>query len=751
MQIKNQTEIQLMKILFKTSKKKPTKNITSSKAYPHGVEAKYYRQLKSYFKPLTDYVKKYLTENIDAILRGDSNEIRLDAIPGNSFDKMIYNLENWLSMYMPDISQADENKLNNVILLGLGQTAEETIDFSDKEFEKMLEKGIHVNVPTTAEWWDKMKTSWMEDNYTLITSNAKNYVSKINSIVEQGVVNGQSVQKVKDAIFNATQVLTDKHCKLLARDQIGKLTGQIEQAQMQEIGLELYIWDTSMDDRVRESHALMQGLLCRWDDASVCSYDGGKTWEPRPAGAIDLHPGQDIQCRCSALAFYPELISEIEGTSMEYVDLPLDEESNMMANLTESERGIYNNIYDEFSKSYGYMNNSIDIAYSCATGDFTKIPTSVLNKSDTEWKDMMNKITKALEVYDTKNMVKNEFDIARNLFLKGQDLPKFVCTKKELQDYIAWMKQNKVFDSYEKMFSKNYGYEKYFAFARQLGTSTAGQNTYYRGLLEYLNLASDEFKEKSFSQFVQTNSIFTFSEIDKMKYFDDCLRRANISIGQFNIYDFVNIQPAEGFAWGTAELTNSDYKAIAMFDHKITPFDKMTQELVDVANVVIDSKTASQGIAQKLYCEQFYPESKKLSPLKLNYLGKTYKYHNDEFLRLEFSYNGKSKNYKVGQILKQTGVFATTPSELHNAIWYESKLKNGATNPVRFHLKRNKLSHKYLSSVQIDDLRRGVYTHNNPEEFDFSIGKVKIKKIYDGYINGNKNMPVLEIDVEIVE
>lgn len=319
MKIKNETEIQLMKILFKTSKKKPTKNLTSQRAYPRGIEQKYYHQLQGYFKPLTDYVKKYLTENIDAILRGDSNEIRLDAIPGNSFDKMIYNLEDWISMYMPDISQLDENQLNNVILLGLGKTAEETIKFSEKEFEKMLEKGIHINVPITAEWWDKMKTSWMEYNYELIVSNAKNYVSKINIIVEQGVVNGQSVQKVKEEIFKATQSLSNKHCKLLARDQIGKLTGQVEQAQMQEIGLELYVWDTSMDDRVRESHALMQGLLCRWDDASVCSYDGGKTWEPRPAGAIDLHPGQDIQCRCSALSYYPELISEVEGKPMEIV------------------------------------------------------------------------------------------------------------------------------------------------------------------------------------------------------------------------------------------------------------------------------------------------------------------------------------------------------------------------------------------------------------------------------------------------
>lgn len=370
MKIKNETEVQLMKILFKTSKKKPTKNLTSQRAYPHGVERKYFRQLQSYFKPLTDYVKKYLSENIEAILRGDSHEIKLDAIPGKTFDKMIYNLENWLSIYMPDISELDKDKLNNVIFTGLGKTADETMAFSEKEFEKMLEKGIHVSVPTSSDWWGKMKTSWAEDNYTLITSNAKNYVSKINTLVEQGVVNGQSIKKITDEILKATDSLTKKHCKLLARDQVGKLTGQINQSQMEEIGLNLYVWDTSMDDRVRESHAVMQGLLCRWDDASVCSYDGGQTWEPRPSGAIDLHPGQDIQCRCSALSYYPELIAELEGTPMEII--PEDE---LYAEVGSYEDIMTTNdfVKNSFTNDREIIKDFTDMALSHSNKEFSKL------------------------------------------------------------------------------------------------------------------------------------------------------------------------------------------------------------------------------------------------------------------------------------------------------------------------------------------------------------------------------------------
>lgn len=316
MKIKNETEIQLMKILFKTSGKKPTKNITSQRAYPHGVEMKYFRQLKGFFKPLTDYVNKYINENLEPLLRGDSTEIHLDTIPGPSFRNMIYNLENWLSIYMPDIADLPTDSNNNVIFTALGKTADEAKAFGDKEFQKTIEKGIHVNPPTTSEWWGDMKSSWAENNYTLITSNAKKYVEQINNLTEQAIVNGLSPKKLKEEIMKATEGLSEKHCKLLARDQMGKLNGNITEAQMQEIGLDLYVWSTAYDDRVRDSHALMEGLLCRWDDASVCSYDNGKTWEPRPSGAIDLHPGQDIQCRCVALSFYPELEAEMTGTSL---------------------------------------------------------------------------------------------------------------------------------------------------------------------------------------------------------------------------------------------------------------------------------------------------------------------------------------------------------------------------------------------------------------------------------------------------
>lgn len=354
MTTRNETEIQLLKILFKNNGK-ATKNLVSKSAYPYGIEQKFFRRLKSIFKPLTDYVNKYLDENMNALLRGDSLTINLDAIPGRTFRNMIANLENWISIYMPDTK---DSKSKNVIYMSLNETADEAKEFGEKEFEKMLKKGINVELPLSSDWWNDMKNSWAEDNYTLITSNAKNFVSKINTLTEQAIVNGLSSKQLTDDIKKATEGLSEKHCRLLARDQIGKLNGQITQAQMQEIGLDLYVWETSGDERVRSTHVPMDGLLCRWDDASVCSYNNGKTWEKRPAGAVQLHPGQDIQCRCVALSYYPELISEMENVGMSKIvsDSPPVQDLPQFSNndLDSYPQYIKDNI-EELKKEFDYV------------------------------------------------------------------------------------------------------------------------------------------------------------------------------------------------------------------------------------------------------------------------------------------------------------------------------------------------------------------------------------------------------------
>lgn len=298
----NQTTIQLLKILASQNKGKKSKKKYVKTAYPKGIENKYKSRLSLIYKPLIDYIKKFISENNKELLRGDSSKIKLDAIPGRTYRNMSLSMQNWFEELFPE----NPNEAT-YIYPSLKDIAGQLKDFEDIQFAKQFEKSINVSIKEQADWWDDMVDYWSNNNYQLIRSNASNFINKINVIVEQAVTNGTTVKDLQEAIQKATESLSDSKCRLLARDQIGKLQGQISQAQMTEVGLEMYIWSTSGDERVRDSHQEMEGLLCRWDDASVYSADGGKTWIPRPSGAIEMHPGQDIQCRCVSLLYIPEL------------------------------------------------------------------------------------------------------------------------------------------------------------------------------------------------------------------------------------------------------------------------------------------------------------------------------------------------------------------------------------------------------------------------------------------------------------
>jgi uncharacterized protein with gpF-like domain len=80
---------------------------------------------------------------------------------------------------------------------------------------------------------------------------------------------------------------------------------------MESVGLSMYIWETSGDERVRSSHELMDGLLCRWADPTVYSRNKGKDWIPRPEGAALTHPGEEDGCRCCALSYLDEIVGEV--------------------------------------------------------------------------------------------------------------------------------------------------------------------------------------------------------------------------------------------------------------------------------------------------------------------------------------------------------------------------------------------------------------------------------------------------------
>ena len=73
--------------------------------------------------------------------------------------------------------------------------------------------------------------------------------------------------------------------KLIARDQTSKTIGAMTKARQGQMGIDRYIWSTASDERVRPDHEILNNQVFLWS-------------APPEVG----HPGEDIQCRCVAIA-----------------------------------------------------------------------------------------------------------------------------------------------------------------------------------------------------------------------------------------------------------------------------------------------------------------------------------------------------------------------------------------------------------------------------------------------------------------
>ena len=88
------------------------------------------------------------------------------------------------------------------------------------------------------------------------------------------------------------QVVRDEYgsqgynARRITRDQASKLNGQLVEHRQRQLGIIKYKWRTSDDERVRDSHAENDKKIFEWANP------------PPDTG----HPGQDIQCRCEAIA-----------------------------------------------------------------------------------------------------------------------------------------------------------------------------------------------------------------------------------------------------------------------------------------------------------------------------------------------------------------------------------------------------------------------------------------------------------------
>lgn len=135
--------------------------------------------------------------------------------------------------------------------------------------------------------------AWAAENVALIESIPAQFFAEIETTVKDAVQSGRLTRDVMKDLQGRYGV-SKSRAELIARDQIGKLNGQLTEQRQTSLGITEYIWSTSKDRRVRDMHADLEGTVQRWDDPPVTNENGDRN-----------HPGGDYQCRCVSVPILP--------------------------------------------------------------------------------------------------------------------------------------------------------------------------------------------------------------------------------------------------------------------------------------------------------------------------------------------------------------------------------------------------------------------------------------------------------------
>ena len=172
---------------------------------------------------------------------------------------------------------------------------------------RAVANSLRLPAPTTTLTQPKIITNelgmWVAENSRLIKTIPEQLLYRAESAVYDAIRSGESPASLSNnlqKVFN----ITKNRAKIIARDQIAKLNGNLTRARNLALGITQYQWLTSRDERVRHSHEVLESKICSWNNDTLYKNEpNSSSWKKRTSIAgVTKHPGQDIMCRCTSLA-----------------------------------------------------------------------------------------------------------------------------------------------------------------------------------------------------------------------------------------------------------------------------------------------------------------------------------------------------------------------------------------------------------------------------------------------------------------
>jgi SPP1 gp7 family putative phage head morphogenesis protein len=172
----------------------------------------------------------------------------------------------------------------------VGIAVEANRDSVDARLGRVIEQAIGVDVSRLLNANGPLLHSMREAtaaNIDMIKSIPEKYFDLVTETITSGWANGLRWESLVEGIQRDGDI-TENRAKLIARDQTSKMNSAFNQERQQQVGIDKYEWSTSHDERVRESHAELDGETFEWAGPPMVDDEA-------------VNPGEAINCRCVAI------------------------------------------------------------------------------------------------------------------------------------------------------------------------------------------------------------------------------------------------------------------------------------------------------------------------------------------------------------------------------------------------------------------------------------------------------------------
>lgn len=145
-----------------------------------------------------------------------------------------------------------------------------------KQIERLTGQSLWLGVHATS-----LLDSFINEHQKLIRSVRHEHLDKIGSAIKRGIREGRLQKDITKDIRQLTDI-GKRRSQLIARNAPLQYSGALTKHNQISAGIKSYIWQSSRDERVRDSHRKFDGEIFDWSSTGP-------------------HPRSEVNCRCDAV------------------------------------------------------------------------------------------------------------------------------------------------------------------------------------------------------------------------------------------------------------------------------------------------------------------------------------------------------------------------------------------------------------------------------------------------------------------